>query len=85
MATLAQQPFVPAPAVGDERFFLAYAQAWRTKTREPALRAQIVGDGHAPGSYRALTVRNLDAWYPAFEVKQGQKLYLAQDARVRIW
>ena len=70
---------------GDQRFFLAYAQAWRTKTREAALRAQVIGDGHAPGDYRALTVRNIDAWYPAFDVAQGQKLYLPEDRRVRIW
>ncbi|RZA13991.1 MAG: M13 family peptidase, partial [Lysobacteraceae bacterium] len=70
---------------GDQRFFLAYAQAWRTKTREKALRQQVIGDGHAPGPYRALTVRNIDAWYPAYEVKDGQKLFLKPEDRVRIW
>src|SRR3546814_1107004 len=67
---------------GDQRFFLAFAQSWRTKTRDKALRRQIATDGHAPGSYRALTVRNLDDWYKAFDVQPGQKLYLAPDKRV---
>src|SRR3546814_5511010 len=66
---------------GDQRFFLAFAQSWRTKTRDKALRRQIATDGHAPGSYRALTVRNLDDWYKAFDVQPGQKLYLAPDKR----
>src|SRR5690606_22280880 len=70
----------PAPVIdglsGDQRFFLAYAQAWRSKTRDEALRAQVIGDGHSPGRYRAQTVRNIDAWYDAFEVQPGQDLYL---------
>jgi len=70
---------------GDQRFFIAYAQAWQTKMREEALRGRIATDGHAPGQYRALTVRNLDAWYKAFDVKPGDKLYLAPEARVKIW
>lgn len=70
---------------GDQRFFIAYAQAWATKMREAALRQRIATDGHAPGMYRALTVRNLDAWYKAFDVKPGDKLYLAPEQRVRIW
>ncbi len=70
---------------GDQRFFIAYAQAWATKMRDAALRQRIATDGHAPGMYRALTVRNLDAWYTAFDVKPGDKLYLAPEQRVRIW
>lgn len=70
---------------GDQRFFLAFAQAWRNKTRDAALRQQIVVDGHAPARQRAQTVRNLDPWYEAYSVKTGEKLYLAPDARVRIW
>ncbi|HZF44711.1 MAG TPA: M13 family metallopeptidase [Sphingomonadaceae bacterium] len=70
---------------GDQRFFIAYAQAWATKMRDAALRQRIATDGHAPGMYRALTVRNLDAWYKAFDVKPGDKLYLAPEERVRIW
>ena len=70
---------------GDQRFFIAYAQTWATKTRDEALRARIATDGHAPGQYRALTVRNLDAWYKAFDVKPTDTLYLAPDKRVRVW
>ena len=79
----------PLPVVdgltGDQRFFLAFAQSWRHKTREAALRQQVVVDGHAPARERAQTVRNLDPWYEAYEVKPGEKLYLAPEARVRIW
>ena len=70
---------------GDQRFFIAYAQTWATKMRDEALRARVATDGHAPGMYRALTVRNLDAWYKAFDVKEGDTLYLAPDKRVRVW
>jgi predicted metalloendopeptidase len=70
---------------GDQRFYIAFAQAWATKTREAALRQQIATDGHAPGQYRALTVRNQDPWYKAFDVQPGQKLYLAPDKRVKVW
>ncbi|MBB5358968.1 putative endopeptidase [Rhodanobacter sp. ANJX3] len=70
---------------GDQRFFLAFAQSWREKTRDAAMRAQVISDGHAPGNFRAQTVRNLDAWYDAFSPQPGEKLYLAPDDRVRIW
>ena len=70
---------------GDQRFFIAYAQTWASKMREAALRARIATDGHAPGQYRALTVRNIDAWYTAFNVQPGDKLYLAPDKRVKVW
>ncbi len=70
---------------GDQRFFIAYAQTWASKMREAALRGRIATDGHAPGQYRALTVRNLDAWYTAFDVKPGDKLYLAPEKRVKVW
>ncbi|QGZ95307.1 M13 family metallopeptidase [Terricaulis silvestris] len=70
---------------GDQRFFIAFAQAWASKTREEALRQQVMTDGHAPGQYRALTVRNLDGWYEAFNVQPNATLYLAPDARVRVW
>ena len=79
----------PAPSAlgltGDQQFFLSYAQSWRRKSREPALRNGILTDGHAPSQYRALTVRNLDPWYPAFDVKPGQELYLPPTDRVRVW
>ena len=70
---------------GDQQFFIAFAQNWSSKAREGARRQQILGDPHAPGEYRAATVRNIDAWYASFDVKPGEKLYLAPDARVRIW
>jgi putative endopeptidase len=70
---------------GDQLFFLSFAQSWRQKIREPALRERIVTDGHAPDEYRADTVRNLDAWYDAFSVRSGQHLYLAPVDRVRVW
>jgi len=70
---------------GDQQFFLSFAQMWRSKYRDPALRQTIVTNGHAPGPYRALTVRNIDAWYRAFGVEPGAALYLAPGERVRIW
>ena len=70
---------------GDQRFFIAYAQSWATKMREATLRQRIAVDGHAPGNFRAMTVRNIDGWYPAFSVKPGQKLFLAPDKRVKVW
>ncbi|GAB3382096.1 M13 family metallopeptidase [Lysobacter fragariae] len=70
---------------GDQRFFLAYGQAWRNKIRDAALRQRVLTDGHAPAAYRAMTVRNIDAWYDAFKVQSGEKLYLAPDDRVKIW
>jgi predicted metalloendopeptidase len=79
----------PAPAVdgfsGDQQFFISYAQSWRGKTRDPALRQRILTDGHAPSQYRAVTVRNIDSWYRAFGVKPGEALYLAPADRVRVW
>jgi predicted metalloendopeptidase len=79
----------PAPVVGglsgDQQFFLSFAQSWRQKDREPALRNRILADGHAPDEYRASTVRNVDAWYATFDVTPGQKLYLAPADRVRVW
>ena len=70
---------------GDQQFFLSYAQSWRTYLRPEALRQRLINDGHAPAQYRALTVRNLDAWYKAFPVKETDKLYLPPDKRVRVW
>lgn len=70
---------------GDQRFFLAFAQSWAVKSRPETLRQIVLTNGHAPEQFRALTVRNIDAWYPAFSVKPGQKLYLVPDKRVKIW
>lgn len=70
---------------GDQQFFLAFGQNWGSKTREAALRQEVMTDPHAPGQYRAATVRNIDPWYAAFNVQAGEKLYLAPADRVRIW
>ena len=70
---------------GDQQFFIAFGQNWGSKTREAALRQEVLTDPHAPGEYRAATVRNIDAWYAAFSVQPGEKLYLASPDRVRIW
>ncbi|GGA34389.1 M13 family metallopeptidase [Dyella nitratireducens] len=79
----------PAPVIdgltGDQRFFLSFGQAWRSKIRDAALRQRLATDVHAPAQFRALTVRNIDGWYDAFDVKPGEKLYLAPDDRVKIW
>ncbi len=70
---------------GDQRFFVAFGQSWRGKMRPETLRIIVMTDGHSPDQYRADTVRNIDAWYEAFNVKPGNKLYLAPNARVKIW
>ncbi len=71
---------------GDQRFFLGWAQVWRTLYRDQALRNQVLTDPHSPAMYRVNgVVRNLDAWYRAFDVKEGDALYLPPDARVKIW
>ncbi len=70
---------------GDQRFYLGWAQVWRCKSREAALRQQLLVDPHSPGPVRTDVVRNMDPWYSAFDVQPGQKLYLAPDDRVRIW
>ena len=79
----------PAPLVGgftgDQQFFIAFAQNYAGKAREGALRQQVLTDPHSPGEFRASTVRNIDGWYTAFDVKPGQKLYLAPADRVKIW
>lgn len=78
-----------APTVGgltgDQRFFIAYGQAHRGKLRPELLKAIVTTDGHAPDEYRADTVRNIDAWYSAFSVQPGKKLYLTPAQRVRVW
>jgi len=71
---------------GDQRFFIAYAQAWQEKDREDAERQQILTDPHSPGKYRVNgIVRNVDAWYKAFNIQPGDRLYLAPEQRVHIW
>jgi putative endopeptidase len=70
---------------GEQRFFVAFSQRWRRAQTEVALRRQIKTDHHAPGEYRSDTVRNVDAWYKAFEIAPGDTLYLKPEDRVRIW
>jgi len=71
---------------GDQRFFLGYAQSWRHKSTDDSTRQLIVSNPHAPAQYRVNgVVRNIDAWYEAFNVKPGDKLFLAPENRARIW
>ncbi|NLS26148.1 Neutral endopeptidase [Sphingomonas sp. S2M10] len=80
----------PAPVLdgftGDQRFFLGWGQVWRTLFRTEALRQQLVSDPHSPGQIRAVNpLRNVDAWYAAWNIDPSQKQYLAPADRVRIW
>ena len=79
----------PSPTIdgftGDQRFYLGYAQVWRTKYRDPILRQQVLTNPHSPGQERTFEVRNKDLWYKAFGVQPGEKLYLAPDQRVNVW
>lgn len=71
---------------GDQRFFLSFAQLWRAKTRDDMLRQLILTDPHSPFTARGtLPERNMDAWYAAFDVQPGDKMYLKPEDRVRIW
>jgi putative endopeptidase len=80
----------PAPVLdgltGDQRFFLSWAQGWRSLIRDQRLRNLVVSDPHSPPYFRVNgVVRNMDAWYTAFDVKPGDEMYLAPEDRVRIW
>jgi putative endopeptidase len=79
----------PAPVIdgmtGDQRFFLGFAQIWRQKYRDAALLQQTTTDPHTAGFLRPDVVRNLDAWYAAFDVKPGETLYLAPADRIKVW
>ena len=70
---------------GEQRFFLAFAQRWRKAQSESALRRQVKNDTHSPAEYRSDTVRNVEAWYKAYQVMPGDKLYLKPQDRVGIW
>jgi putative endopeptidase len=79
----------PAPVIdgltGDQRFFLAFAQAWQNKTREDAQKRQIATDPHSAAKFRVIgPTRNIDAWYDAFGITGGRYALKPQD-RVRIW
>jgi putative endopeptidase len=69
----------------DQRFFLGFAQAFRGKARDASLRNSLLTNVHSPSQYRTETVRNLDAWYAAFDVEPGQERYLPPNKRVRVW
>ena len=80
----------PAPVIdgltGDQRFFLAFAQAWRGKQREDAIKTQVASDPHSPRRFRIIgPLRNLDAWYDAFQITPDSKFYIPPEKRVRIW
>ncbi len=80
----------PSPTLdgftGEQRVFLGWAQVWRAKYRDDAMRQQVVSDPHSPPYFRVNgTIRNLDPWYDAFGVKAGEALYIAPEERVRIW
>ncbi|MCR6661763.1 MAG: M13 family metallopeptidase [Luteimonas sp.] len=71
---------------GEQRFFMGWAQVWRTLWRDDALRQQLVNGTHSPGHIRAFApLRNIDAWYDAFDVSEGDPLWIAPEERVRIW
>ena len=69
----------------DRQFFISFARGWRSKMNAEGLRKYLTTDNHAPENYRVATVRNIDAWYEAFDVLPGQRLYLEPAARIRIW
>jgi putative endopeptidase len=80
----------PAPELdgltGEQRFFLSWAQGWRIKERDDAIKQQIVRDPHSFDKFRAVgPLQNVDAWYAAFDVKPGDKMYRAPDLRAQIW
>lgn len=71
---------------GDQRFFLGFAQVWRSKKVEKAIRNGIATDPHSPGEYRAIgALSNVDEFYQAFDVKEGDAMYIAPEKRVKIW
>ena len=80
----------PAPVIdgltGDQRFFLSFAQAWRGNQRDDAIKTQVATDPHSPRRFRIIgPIRNLDAWYEAFNVTPDSRYYLPPEKRVRIW
>ncbi|MGZ3304795.1 MAG: M13-type metalloendopeptidase, partial [Asticcacaulis sp.] len=71
---------------GDQRLLLSYAQSWQGKQRDDSLKMQLVSDVHSPYAFRVIgPMRNVDAWYKAFNVQPGEKYYLKPEDRVRIW
>jgi putative endopeptidase len=86
IALASQTPKTLDGFAGDQRFYLSYAQVWRTKIRDGSLRAQVLSDPHSPSEYRVDGItRNLDSWYEAFGVTPGAAYYMPPDHRVRLW
>ena len=80
----------PAPVIdgttGDQRVFYGWAQVWRGKYRDDALRQQLATDPHSPPKFRVIgPMRNIDAWYDAFDVQPDDAYYVAPEDRVRLW
>ena len=80
----------PAPVIdgttGDQRFFYGWAQVWQSKYRDEALKQQVATDPHSAAQFRVIgPLRNVDAWYDAFDVQPGTKYYLTPEERVRLW
>ena len=80
----------PAPVVdgltGDQRFFLAYGQSWLDRKRDAALIQQLASDPHSPDAYRVNgSLPNVDAWYSAFNIQPGSKMFIPPEKRARIW
>ncbi|MFB9109641.1 M13 family metallopeptidase [Flavobacterium gyeonganense] len=70
----------------EQRFFISWATVWRTKSRDEALKSQVKTDPHSPGMYRAVVpIQNVDAFYDAFDIKKGDKMYIEPEKRVKIW
>jgi len=71
---------------GDQRFFMGYAQIWRSKIVEKSMRNRVTTDPHSPGEFRALgSLSNMTQFYQAFDLKEGDAMYIAPEKRVKIW
>ena len=70
----------------EQRFFISWATVWRTKSRDEAIKNQVKTDPHSPGMYRAyVPIQNVDAFYEAFSIKNGDKMFVSPEKRVKIW
>lgn len=81
-----KEPPVIDGLTGPQRFFLGYAQVWRSKDREDSLKSQIASDPHAPARLRTIVpIRNMEEWYAAFNIGPDSKFYIPPEKRVVIW
>ena len=70
----------------EQRFFISWSTIWRSKMRDEALKNQVKTDPHSPGMYRAyVPIQNVDAFYSAFNIKEGDGMFVAPEKRVKIW